>query len=258
MRKITPIGSRQQRRIFTAAAMTAAAAAGTGAVLSTPSAHAGLMMDLRAVALNGVPMAPTKQVLVGPGDVLTLDLFAVITGTNGLNDEATQNMHGSLRSSGTLLGNLSGGRVAPFNAAGSQDGSQQDIDGDTDLDIGAPAGAPSAGDGYFIARSDVLTDGVTISPNTEEVRVGTFNWTVTGTSGDYFLNFVRRTNASGGNISTAAVWREDGLAKNPTLSPYTVGAPVVMPEPAGVAVAAIASLGLLARRRGTTQKGDMV
>src|SRR6187431_1085467 len=114
--------------------------AGAVAVLA-PSAHAGLMMDLRAVAINGQPLPPgfdAKHVDVpAPGDTITLDLFAVVTGTNGINDERITSAHGSVRSTGAVLGNFFGGTVAPFSDAGSQNGSVQDIDGDTDLDVGA-------------------------------------------------------------------------------------------------------------------------
>jgi hypothetical protein len=214
------------------------------------------MMDLRAVQLNGQPLTAfntAKEVTVAVGDTITLDLFAIVSGTNGLNDEQVALAHGSVLSVGALLGNLSGGPVAPFTGLGSQSGSVQDIDGDGDLDIGV---APNGGTpviGYFVARTNAPVSGTPISANASEVRVGSFNFTMTGGNPEAFINFVRRANASGGNITTAGVWFEDEVPKNPTVSPLTVGTPVhaVVPEPASVATTAagLASLGLLARRR---------
>src|SRR5829696_8967300 len=99
------------------AAVTGAAACVAGAVVMTPrSAEAGLMMDLRAVAINGQPLtvngSTPKAVAMGPGSVLTLDLFAVVSNSNGLNDEGVQDVFGCLISTGAARGNLAGGRVA--------------------------------------------------------------------------------------------------------------------------------------------------
>jgi hypothetical protein len=242
-----------------AAAVAAAAAATAGLVAvfgGTRIAHAGVIMDLRAVGLNGGPLPPSwgaKEIDPDAGDVVTLDLFAVVSGTNGLNDESFQSAHGAVISSGSLLGNLAGGPLAPFNASGSQNGSVQDLDGDTDLDIGVAPNGGTPTTGYFVARSSIMEATTPVGPGTGEIRVARFTWTMTGNSGDVFFNFVRRANASGGNIITAAVWSEDGgIPKNPTLSPYGSGTPVhvIIPEPASVATAAaaVSSLRLLARR----------
>ncbi|MEA2711321.1 MAG: hypothetical protein QOF78_3922 [Phycisphaerales bacterium] len=224
---------------------------------ASPSAEAGLIMDLRAVAVNGVPL-PSYQ-SKGPmypesGDVISLELFAVVSGTNGLNDDTVTSMQGSILSTGSQHGNLSGGVVAPFNGAVFQNGSNVDLDSDGDLDIGAPLGSTgTAATGYFLARSNTPTGGTTdVNANTEEVKVGSFTFTVTVSDVGFgtYINFVRRSTAAGGNQSTAAIWFEDGAAKNPDISTYGAGAPVTfVPEPSAAAVAGLASLGLLARRR---------
>lgn len=68
------------------------------------------MLDLRAAGVNGVMFpTPTKYVGVLPGDTVHLRLYAVISGTNGVNDEQVHNLFGSVISTGSLLGNMSGG-----------------------------------------------------------------------------------------------------------------------------------------------------
>ena len=70
--------------------IAAAAAAAGVATLAASRADAGLMLDLRAVGVNGQPLPPgadAKHVVVGPGDTLQLKLYAVVIGTNGVNDE---------------------------------------------------------------------------------------------------------------------------------------------------------------------------
>lgn len=65
------------------------------------------------------------------------------------------------------------------------------------------------------------------------------------------INFFYRTLANGSNQLNGINWREDGVPALTLTHPHTTGAPVVIvPEPAATAgLAAVASLGLLARRR---------
>ena len=246
----------------TAAAAAATAAAATTATFTASSAHAGIMLDLRAVAVNGQPLAPgdtSKLVRVNYGDEINLKLYAVVSGTNGVNDEQLQIAFGNIVSGqGTadhdVFGALAGGVLAPFNGTAHQNGSQVDLDQDGDIDIGAPVGSSgTAAMGYFNARSNTPTSLTHIlDANTSEIEIGQFNFATQGGTTDTWLNFVRRTNFSGANITTAAVWFEDGVARNPTTSSYAAGAPIMVfiPEPAGVAaVVGAAALGLLARRR---------
>jgi hypothetical protein len=88
--------------------------------------------------------------------MVTLDLFAIVSGTNGVNDEGFQLAQGAIISSGGLLGNLSGGPVSPFNSSGFQNGSQQDLDADGDLDIGVAPNGGTPTTGYFVARSATM------------------------------------------------------------------------------------------------------
>jgi hypothetical protein len=214
-------------------------------------------MDLRAAARNGQPLSAQespKGVFMMPGDVITLDLYAQIRGTNGLNDETFLSAYGSVISTGALLGTLAGGVVAPFNSTGFQNGAQVDLDLDGDLDVGAPANSTGAAvSSFFLARSLFATPGTTvIDANTSEIRIGTFTFTVTGGGPETLINFVRRTDAVGGNLAGAASWFEDGAPKSPTSSTYAVGSPVqaIIPEPGSTTAAAIAlGLALFGRRR---------
>jgi hypothetical protein len=245
---------RTARRTLLAAAASAALTAFGGA-----RANADGLIDLRAVALNGQPIAggnTTKNVYVSSaGEQVTVDVFARISGTNGVNDEGFTSIHGSFISSGSLLGSLAGGPVAPFRDSGFQDGSVQDLDGDTDLDVGVTPNGGTPTTGYFIARASALqTNGTVLDANTEEFRIGQLTFTVGGSSGDTFLNFYIRANASGGNVTTASLWSEDGSPAKALTHPYSTGAPVriVVPEPgsaAAAAGAALAGVGLHARRR---------
>src|SRR5688500_16572928 len=91
-------------RLAAAAAASVALAGGV-----TRSADASLIIDVRAVAYNGSALPPGssgKTVFAGPGDVVTLKLFAQITGTNGINDETVNSVHGIIVSGGDGLGNL--------------------------------------------------------------------------------------------------------------------------------------------------------
>ena len=230
----------------------------------TRDAQAGLLIDLRITNINGVPVpAGTKHgvpTFGGAGDTFTIDVFAVVSGANAVNDEALRSVTGSFRStSAGLLGDLSAALVAPFNGLGSQKGSQVDVDGDGDLDIGpAPTGGP--GSAFFLARYDgptAYTDGAVVAtdPAAEEFRIAQLFFTVTQFEfhPPAFITFARRQNPDGSNNLAYAGWNEDGTGTASVRngeSPYAVsGVTIGIPEPGAAALTALASLGLLARRR---------
>ena len=229
-------------------------------------ASAGLMIDLRATALNGFPLFPeeakgTDRVFVG--DVLTLRVWARVTGTNGINDEAFQGIQGVFqsgdRNTNSLehLGNLINcTTLAPFNGSGSQNGSSVDIDSDGDLDVGIGPNTPSGSlntTTLFFPRSVVPTsDDTIIDANSEEFLIGTVQWQMTDSQDTTLLNFLPRKNPDGTNGVAFGTWQEDGQLRNPTNSPVTSGAPVHIswvPEPAGLALALLAAASVIHRRR---------
>jgi hypothetical protein len=241
---------------------TAAATAAAGCVAFTAArADAGLMVDLRAVTVNGVPVVDSngKQVVAGYGDVVGIDVYVVVTGTNTLNDEALQDLGGSFRSTGGMRGDLSSALLAPFNAIGSQPGLPVDADSDGDFDIGpAPtATGPVAATQFFHVRSDTMTEGgVPVSSAAEEFRVMALTFTAMENGPPTSVEFLRRLNPNGTNNLAYGVWKEDGGVRNATNTPITTsGVQIGIPEPAGVTLSGLAGLGLLARRRENVDRG---
>jgi hypothetical protein len=246
------IGQRIGHRTVSKLAAAAVGAVGLGGIAS--QADASLIIDVRATGSSGGTVIgdPKNVTVSAPGDTVVLSVFARINGTNGSNDESLSAAHGSLQTTGGsgLLGNLGGSprRTNPFTGASSQEGSVQDIDADGDLDVGSSGSSVT---GKFVARVDAPIVLPAADANTGEIQIGQMVFTYTGGGSDTFAQFLRRTNATGGNLFSAATWFEDGISKAPTVGEYGLGAPVhiVVPEPTGLALAGLASLGLLARRR---------
>lgn len=247
------IVSHRHSRRRSLALLSAAGLAGLG----SSSADAGLLLDLRATGASGgaIVFDPKSYTVFSPGDVITLGLFARVTGTDGLNNETLTAVYGLVNSVGSLKGNLAGGPVVPFREPSFQNGSVIDWDSDGDLDIGlSPTNSGSTG--KFHARGTLL--GVpmqtSVSPNAGESLIGEFTWTYTGGGPFTDINF-RIRHSNGNNLSLAALWFEDGstIAKNPTSSFASVGTPVNWtdePEPSAISALAFTAIGLLARRRG--------
>ena len=138
-----------------------------------------------------------------------------------------------------------------FDASSYQLGSVQDFDSDGDLDIGS---AGSTITGKWFARSGAPTSaGTPVDLNTGEVQVAVFNMTVMSSTGAASVNFIPRTNSTGGNLSVSAVWFQDndGHSYTPTSGSYGPGAPVTsfVPEPAALGLLSLGSIALCARRR---------
>jgi hypothetical protein len=260
----TNISFRRQAKLLAATALVVNALA----VAATP-AEAGNTIDMRAAQVNGQPIGganTAKNVVVLPGDTVTLELFSIVTGTNAANDELTKGGSGNIvSSSGGLLGNLvasptsTGGGLYNFRANGFQNGAVQDLDGDGDLDVGTPMNNQNVTQ-FFNARS---SGGVELPGG--ELIIGRATFTVSaGGFGETLINFVPRTEEDGSPATEGAVWFQDGGFDqdgfvqatnpfNPTVAgaSYLAGPPVrvAVPEPAGLTAAALTSIGLTARRR---------
>jgi hypothetical protein len=244
--------------------LAVAAAIGLGSFAASQAANASLVIDIRATGVNGsaLPAGSTaKDVVANPGDVVTLQFVARVAGADALNtNDGFQAVHGTIKSgTGGLLGNLGGSFVtAPFNQSGSQNGSAVDADSDGDLDIGPTQNGGTAA-AYWIPRSAALDTGGTpvagSDPAAKEWLVGggTFTVGAAATPGqETFIDFLNRRNPTGTVGVSFGTWNEDGVGKNPATgtisdSPVRVSTPV--PEPTSLALAGIAGLGLLARRR---------
>jgi hypothetical protein len=249
--------------------LAAAAAVGLVGFSAGQQADAALVVDIRATHVNGAPVTTeangdASETLVIPGGVGTTVSYEIalrVSGVNGLDDEGLQASHGVFRTpTGGLLGDLSAiAPSAPFNESGSAPGSAIDADLDGDLDWGPAPNGGTPSSAFFIARSaSMQRAGTRVDAETEEWVVGTGTWTLkdgqtTGT--ETFIDFIRRRNPGnpGGNNSAYAAWNEDGSGTSSVrngLNPYTVdGLNIVVPEPSGIALAGLAGIGLLGRRR---------
>ena len=189
------------------------------------SAQAALTLDVR---LQGGGDAA----LINPGDVVTLELTAVIDNNNGVADESLVQTGFGLRSStGGLLGNISTMTLNPSFAAipGSLVGTQSDTDADTDLDlINALA---SAGAGQQVVGSSFV--------------LGTFTFTASGSAtGITQIQVVPNP--------TNTLFRQDGTFGAGTTFGVNPGTPVtltVVPEPVSLGLVGMAGLALMGRRR---------
>jgi len=253
------IGYRSMGKLF-----AAAAACGLAGVAAN-QADASLVIDIRATAINGAALnaqSTSKDVRVAPGDTVTFGVFAQTSGANGQNDEAFQGVLGVFRSNGSLLGDLVSHTTAGFTGNGAQQGSQVDVDSDGDLDIGIGPNTPTAnGNTVFQARSNSLEQsGTILDANSEEFEIGSLTFAIKPGALDgqsASIDFFNRKNPNGTNQLSYATWAEDAVTsppgnKNPTNGLVSGNSSVVtvgVPEPTGLALAGIAGLGLLARRR---------
>lgn len=219
---------------------------------ATASVQAALVIDVRVANA-----ADAKNITVAPGDVVTLNVYAVVTGANATADDGVQSLYGSFLSTQTGGGSATGDfstftAAAPFTA-NTQPGRVQDLNGQPGLDVGSPnASAPVSTD-YVWARAAAVHIGATANP---EFLVGTLTWTVTDAvgGGATSLNFDPRSNTNGTPLFAAAAWREDGVNKSPTAAgtSFAAGLPVhvTVPEPASLALVGLAATTLMSRRRG--------
>jgi hypothetical protein len=236
----------------------AAAAAVALAGFSVSQADASVIIDVRATAVNGVPTVDQKAVTAAPGDVVTFQLFATVTGTNGVDDEGIQAINGSIRSStGGLLGNTSSTLIAPFNQSGSSAGATIDVDSDGDLDVSGPNQALAGS--FYNPRSAAMTTDGTRSGESETFLLSGGTFTVTGSEGTTVLDYLQHRTSTGANNFAWGTFLVDGNGggtspRNAANTPITTSGGVTItasavPEPTGLALAGLGSLGLLARRR---------
>lgn len=228
---------------------------GTGVALLVgglaASARADLLFDLRLAAIDGTVAADAKSADVVTGQVLTLDLYAKVTGA----DPAYfgfQSAQGSFQRSGDGPAGAFmpiGGAVAlpPFNTNGAQAGLPVALDADGVADdLGAAPTAPDvlgtpAGIVAFVSRTMQISAGV------DEWKIGSVQFTV-GATGDETLlanlNFVPRlltapldpANATNLFAEEAALWREangaagvfDGTSSGKGTTTILTGAPVIL------------------------------
>lgn len=192
-----------------------------------------LTIDLR------LPGGGKSIVVDDIGDVVNMDIYAVVTNNNTVDTwafEAVQSFMGSFLSNnpggiGSTRGTLFVDVIFPFDAQSSADtlapvnlpplsspAKTVDLDGDTDLDVGRNDDSDSMG--FVSARSSNML----MLPNPAQIKVGTLRYTVTQlrSGATTELNFRRRNFISGG------LWYEDGILYNGTTGTILPGAPVVV------------------------------
>jgi hypothetical protein len=250
-------------RVIGKLAVAVAAAVGVGGAAAAQRANAGLTIDLRATTLNGQPLpagsTENTVFVAAAGDQVGISIFAVISGTNALNDEGFMAAHGSFHSTtGGLLGDLTDSTiVAPFDATGTQSGSSIDFDSDGDLDLGGAVAAGQIVSTFWIVRAGtgMQLNGVPLAgadPAAEEFLLGTVTFTALDAVAETetFINYVRRQNPTGSNGLTHGIWQEDAELQHSGWSWYASdGVRIVgVPEPGGVAASAAALAGLASLR----------
>ena len=124
---------------------TALAAAVSAALAS--GALASLTIDVQTAG------GGKSAVVSAAGEQVQLEIFAIVTGSNGTGaDDGLQIAQGSFLSTGGLQGSLAATVAAPFNGVGSSLGAVTDLDSDGDADVGSNNNA--AGTGFWITRSE--------------------------------------------------------------------------------------------------------
>lgn len=173
-----------------------------------------LFFDLR-VHGTGAKSAQVNEL----GDLVTLDLFAIIPDGNGnALDDSLKSASGGFRSStGGLLGDLLGlPNVSPFTAAGSERGRQRDFDSDGDYDLGRPDESTPAQFDLFSFRSN---DWETNMPE-GGFLVGQISFTAKSLDGSTDVNWLLR------EVEEAALFERDGRILTAFDGRRAVGEPV--------------------------------
>jgi hypothetical protein len=258
-----------------------AAVAGVAGLIPAVSQGALLDYQLRINGAVGTDTvgSPTKAATVTAGQVVTLDLYAVLNGDDGTRtNDGFQRTNGSFASSnGGLTGTFRGdagtantqqNNVSPFKGTTALSGRSSDLDGDGDLDVGSLVTSGSVSPfPWFEAISDTNTTAQfgTGAGDVLEQLIGQILFTVTGNSGLTSLNYIPRFRTDGGASGPRLnLFNLDGSAyvvnslgagtKNGTSivsGTLSVGEPVVLalPEPASLGLLGIGAAALLRRRK---------
>ena len=201
------------------------ATGGGGMLLDNPQFLEGLTIDLRDHATGGKSVQITTV-----GQVVTIDVYAVVVGTKSWRRQGLDIVMGSFVSAnigqGAALGDLLAAVSENFQGTAGDGGLQQDLDGDGDLDVGS--NDAELADGHFVARAGAVVYGPLGLQ--AEFLIGTLTFTVTqlgAIGGETDINFVKREGKMEG-----ALWVEDysvTTGMRDGLSPdYRSGAPVVL------------------------------
>ncbi len=158
--------------------------------------------------------------LTAVGQVVTLDIYAVVSGHNSDGaDEGLQSFHGSFLSASATLRSASKGDLLAtvdnkfFRSSGYTVGTQQDLNGDGSLDVGSNDG--SSATGFYVARASSTMFNGTIddAADTDTFFIGTLTYTVKSLRGGTTdINFQPRMWSNG--YPYGDLWVEDGQAED--------------------------------------------
>jgi len=243
---------------------------------TTPS-FGTLLLDLRIA--GGAKTLQATQV----GQVIPLEVYAVVNGADTTNNERFQSVQGSfvdtITGSGAVIGNFTAPPnanaaigtarvIAPWNASPQGGKSQQVIGTGPGLDVGTPnvtTAGYNALDAVFFRAGSPTSTGVAngavgdepdapalagknfFSGSTATFLLGTVNWTVTSlpNAGTTTLSFIPQQEGNAIS-STAAIWTEDSTTalKDPTNGTIQVSGVTVTAVPEPASVGLLGLAGL--------------
>ncbi len=222
--------------------------------LAVSSAQGAVLITFDVRAMGGA-----KEVIAGPGEVVQLELWAIVANLNvTMADDGFKASQGSLVSTGTLLGTIRGdepgttatktNNVSPFAESGAQSGFQYDLDMDGDLDVGSyDTGGPTILPWFIATSAPAETLGHA------EILIGRFTFTVEGGLGETDIQYVPRNRTSGTNTQKQLhIFQSDGTEYKLVGSSTQIGTGeplVIMPEPATIALLGLGGLVALLRRK---------
>jgi hypothetical protein len=220
------------------------------------AAHGSLVVNLVPTGgSSGVVVNGQNVTIPGSGATVNFNVVGTVTGTDtNPNNDGLQAAFGNIQADGSLIGNFASSGFAaasPFGTGNPQAGFSQDLNGDGGLDLGFKIGTDSDTTRYVAARDggmDPSTSAASQSGGSSTFLLGTVSWTATSSSGSTVAHWVIRPSSLG------TVWNEDGGTNKTGVSgAYSAdptGATIsVTPEPGSLALAGVAGVGLLLRRR---------
>ena len=252
-------------------------------------ASGALTFDLRAIsATGGASVANPKSVVnLAQGSVVTFEVWGQITAAANTAAFGFQSANFSVLSSngGSILGNMGAfAPLAPWNNGSGPGAITASLDADSDLDVGSNAtgslsnyararsdntatggGDPTAGFGNA-QTTNVHVPAANFIPVTNaagsgfEILLGTVTFTMTGLGAGapgtpIAVNAKSSTTTlTGGTKATAAIFVENGVAKNGTSGVFALGQDVSLiliqvPEPSAFGMLILGAMGIVGLRR---------